>query len=217
VAVPDGPGCAVAVDKDGRRLLDRAYGAAELEHGAPNTPQTLFEAGSAAKQFTAAAVLLLARDGRLSLADDVRRHLPELPDYGRPITVDQLLHHTSGLRDWRYVAAVAGDRLGSHVHDNADALEIAARQRSLNHAPGEAYAYTNTGYSLLAIIVERVTAGRWRPSPGRASSSRWAWGPRAGATTSGGSRRGGRSPMAARARPMCRTCRSRTPTARAGC
>lgn len=154
---PETPGCATAASKNGRLVLNRAYGSADLEHRVPNTPQTRFEAGSASKQVAAAAVLLLVRDGALSLDDDVRKHLPELPDYGAIITVGQLVHHTSGLRDWRYIAGLAGNRLGLHVHTNADALAITARQRSLNHAPGAEYDYTNTGYTLMAIIVERVS------------------------------------------------------------
>lgn len=154
---PETPGCATAASKNGRLVLNRAYGSADLEHGALNTPRTRFEAGSSSKQVAAAAILLLVRDGSLRLQDDVRKHLPELPDYGATITVGQLVHHTSGLRDWRYIAGLAGDRLGLHVHSNDDALAIAARQRSLNHAPGAEYDYTNTGYTLMAVIVERVS------------------------------------------------------------
>jgi CubicO group peptidase (beta-lactamase class C family) len=151
------PGCAVAASKEGRKVVERAYGIADLEHGIPITPATIFEAGSASKQVTAAAILLLAQAGKLALNDDIRKHLPEMPDYGAKITVDQLLHHTSGLRDWRAIRAVGGNMLGSHVHSNADAFQTALRQRGLNHQPGAEYAYTNTGYSLAAIIVERVS------------------------------------------------------------
>ena len=151
------PGCAVGVTREGDPLISRAYGMAELEHGVLNTPQTVFEAGSVSKQLTAAAVVLLAQEGRLSLDDDIRKYIPELPDYGTPITIRHLLNHTSGLRDWGSVAAIGGWPRGSRVHTHDHMLDIASRQRSLNYAPGEHYSYTNTGYNLQAILVERVT------------------------------------------------------------
>ena len=151
------PGCAVGVSGAGGLSISRAYGMAELEHGVPNTPQTVFEAGSVSKQLTAAAVVLLAQEGRLSLDDDIRKYFPELPDYGAPITIRHLLNHTSGLRDWGTVAAVGGWPRGSRVYTHDHMLDIASRQRSLNYAPGEHYSYTNTGYNLQAILVERVS------------------------------------------------------------
>lgn len=151
------PGCAVAVGENGATLLSRAYGMADLEHDVPNTPATIFEAGSVSKQFTATAVLLLAQQGKLSLADDVRKHLPELPEYGKPITLDHLIHHTSGLRDWGGVAAITGWPRGSRIHTHAHVLDIASRQKALNYETGAEYSYTNTGYNLLAVIVERVS------------------------------------------------------------
>jgi Beta-lactamase len=109
------------------------------------------------KQFTAASVLLLAQDGRLSLQDDVRKYIPKLPDYGRPITIAELLGHTSGLRDWGGVEDIAGWPRGDRIYSMADVLHVAARQRALNYTPGAAWSYTNTGYNLLALIVERVS------------------------------------------------------------
>ncbi|HYE57135.1 MAG TPA: serine hydrolase domain-containing protein [Rhodothermales bacterium] len=153
----DGPGCAVGVTRGGAPALARAYGLADLEHDVPNTPATIFEAGSVSKQFTAAAAILLALDGKLSLDADVRTYVPELPDYGTPITVRHLIHHTSGLRDWGVVAALEGWPRGARVHTHAHVLDIARRQRMLNYQPGDFYSYTNTGYNLLAIIVERVS------------------------------------------------------------
>jgi CubicO group peptidase (beta-lactamase class C family) len=151
------PGCAVAVDRTGQPPIARAYGSADLEHGAANQVDTVFEAGSVSKQFTAAAVLLLAQEGRLSLQDDVRKYIPELPDYGHPITLDELLSHTSGLRDWGDVESLGGWPRGDRIYSMADVLHVAARQRALNYAPGSAWSYTNTGYNLLATIVERVS------------------------------------------------------------
>jgi CubicO group peptidase (beta-lactamase class C family) len=150
------PGCAVGVAQDGKTVFDKAYGLADLEHDVPNTADTIFEAGSVSKQFTAAAVLLLARDGKVSLDDQVRKYVPELPDYGKPLTVRHLLTHTSGLRDWGEVEAIAGWPRTSRVYTHAHVLEIVSRQKSLNFEPGTWWSYSNTGYNLAAIIVSRV-------------------------------------------------------------
>jgi CubicO group peptidase (beta-lactamase class C family) len=152
-----GPGCSVGVGVDGKSVLTKAYGMADLEHDVKNTPETIFEAGSVSKQFTAAAVLLLARDGKLSLDDPVRKYVPELPDYGTALTIRHMLNHTSGLRDWGNIAAIAGWPRGSRVHTHAHVLEIVSRQRSLNFPPGSHWSYTNTGYNLAAILVSRVS------------------------------------------------------------
>jgi CubicO group peptidase (beta-lactamase class C family) len=151
------PGCAVGIETDGQPVLERAYGAADLEHGVPNRVDTVFEAGSVTKQFTAASVLLLVQDSRLSLQDSVRKYIPELPEYAAAITVAELLGHTSGLRDWGGVEDIAGWPRGDRVYTMDDVLHIAALQKALNYKPGSAWSYTNTGYNLLAIIVERVS------------------------------------------------------------
>lgn len=153
----ESPGCTVAVAQDGKTLLSRAYGMADLEHDVPITTSTIFEAGSVSKQFTATAAFLLVQQGKLSLADDVRKHVPEMPDYGKPITIAHLIHHTSGLRDWGAVAWVGGWPRGLRMHTHAHMLDIASRQKALNYEPGAEFSYTNTGYNLLAVIVERVT------------------------------------------------------------
>lgn len=151
------PGCAVGVTEDGHAVLSRAYGMADLEHDIRNTPTTIFEAGSVSKQFTAAAVLLLVEDGALSLDDDVRKYVPELPDYGHTITLRHLLTHTSGLRDWGSVAEIAGwgRSVRTHTHDHV--VDILSRQRALNFTPGAEYSYSNSGYNLLAVIVDRTS------------------------------------------------------------
>jgi CubicO group peptidase (beta-lactamase class C family) len=151
------PGCAVAVGRGGSTVLQKAYGMADLEHDVPNTPETIFEAGSVSKQFTAAAVLLLAREGKLSLDDPTRKYVPELPDYGAPLTVRHMLHHTSGLRDWGEVASIAGWPRGSRAHTHAHVLDIVSRQKALNFPTGAQYSYSNTGYNLAAVIVSRVS------------------------------------------------------------
>jgi CubicO group peptidase (beta-lactamase class C family) len=153
----DAPGCAVGVAKNGKTILEKAYGRANLEFDVLNTTSTIFESGSVAKQFTAAAILLLEQDGKLKLTDDIRKYLPEMPDYGDVVTVEMLLNHTSGLRDWGSVAAAAGKPRGARTFSNAEVVEMASRQKSLNYKPGTEYSYTNTGYNLAAEIVARVS------------------------------------------------------------
>jgi CubicO group peptidase (beta-lactamase class C family) len=150
------PGCAVGVASGGRSVLERAYGLADLEHDVRNRPDTIFEAGSVAKQFTAAVVLLLAQEGKLSLDDPVRKYIPEVPDYGEPITIRQMLTHTSGLRDWGSVAGISGWPRTTRVHTHSHVLDIVARQKALNFPPGTRWSYSNTGYNLAVILVSRV-------------------------------------------------------------
>jgi CubicO group peptidase (beta-lactamase class C family) len=148
-AKPAAPGCAVAVSQHGKPVVNRAYGSADLERDVPLSPDSIFDAGSLRKQFVAATVLLLVEEGRLSLSDDVRKHFPELPDYGHKITLDHMLTHTSGLRDWTGLLPLAGG--------DPDALTLTLRQRGLNFAPGEEWAYSNSGYVLLTEIVARTS------------------------------------------------------------
>lgn len=151
------PGCAVGIGRDGILVFERAYGMANLEHGIANAPGTIFEGGSVSKQFAATAIVLLALDGRLSLDDDVRKHVPELPDYGERITLRRLMTHTSGLRDWGSVAQISGWGREQRSHDHDWVLDILSRQRELNFSPGAQYSYSNSGYNLLAIIAARVS------------------------------------------------------------
>jgi len=151
------PGCAVGVGVGGRSVLEKAYGMADLEHDVPNKADTVFEAGSVSKQFTAAAILLLAAEGKLSIDDPVRKYIPELPDYGTPLTIRHMLNHTSGLRDWGSLAGIAGWPRGTRVHTHAHVIEILSRQRALNFTPGTRYSYSNSGYNLNAVIAARVS------------------------------------------------------------
>ncbi len=153
----DSPGCAVGVAQHGLTVLSRAYGMADLEHDIPNTPATIFEGGSVSKQFTAAAIVLLALDGKLSVDDDVRKYVPEVPDYGTTITLRNMMNHTSGLRDWGSVASISGWGRQNRTHTHAHVLDIVSRQSALNFEPGHEYSYSNTGYNLLAIVVGRVS------------------------------------------------------------
>lgn len=150
------PGCAVGASINGATVFSAGYGLADLEHNVPITPETIFEPGSVSKQITAAAVLLLAQQGKLSLDDPVRKYLPEVPDYQPPVTIRQMIHHTSGLRDWGNVAAIGGWPRGSVARTHEDVLDIVSRQQALNSRPGDEYSYTNTGYTLAAILVSRV-------------------------------------------------------------
>jgi len=151
------PGCAVGVGLGGRPVLQKAYGMADLEHDVPNRAETIFEAGSVSKQFTAMAVLLLAAEGKLSIDDPVRKYIPELPDYGTPLLIRHMLTHTSGLRDWGSLTGIAGWPRGTRVHTHAHVIEILSKQRALNFTPGTRYSYSNSGYNLAAVIVARVS------------------------------------------------------------
>lgn len=148
-ASPTAPGCACTVYQNGQLIANRAYGSADLERAVPISTASVFDAGSLRKQFIAAATLLLVEEGRLALTDDIRKYIKELPDYGHKITVDNLLTHTSGIRDWTGMQQLA--------RDNPDALTLAFRQRGLNFVPGEEWGYSNSGYALMKEIVVRVS------------------------------------------------------------
>jgi CubicO group peptidase (beta-lactamase class C family) len=129
---------------------------ASLEHNIPITPDTVFDVASVSKQFTAFAIALLAKRGKLSLDDNVRKYVPELPEFGKPITVRHLVHHTSGLRDYGALLIMTGWRMDNPVN-TADFINIFSKQKGLNFAPGEKFTYSNTNYGLLGMIVERVS------------------------------------------------------------
>lgn len=151
------PGCAVGAAQNGRIVLTRGYGMANLETGTPVTAETIFESGSVAKQFTATAILLLMGDGKLRLDDPVQKYLPELPQYSRPLTIRHLLSHTSGLREWSNLVALDGWPRGTRAHTQDDVLEVIFAQKELNYPVGDHYSYTNSGFLLLVTIVERVS------------------------------------------------------------
>lgn len=153
----DSPGCALTVIKEGKVLYSRGYGRANLEYDAPIHPdKTIFHVASTSKQFTAFAVHLLAREGKLSLDDDVRKYLPELHDFGKKITISHLMHHTSGLRDQWNLLLLGGWRIEDVITEE-DILRTVWRQRDLNFEPGSRWLYCNTGYTLLGQIVKRVS------------------------------------------------------------
>ena len=153
---PRSPGCALGVLRDGALAYGRGYGMADIERHVPITTSTGFDIGSTTKQFTAASLALLVADGKISFDDDVRKYIPELPDYGKTITIDHLLRHTSGLRDYNGLLALAGYSL-EEVTTDSQALAVIARQRRLNFTPGSRHEYSNTGYFLASVIVKRVS------------------------------------------------------------
>jgi CubicO group peptidase (beta-lactamase class C family) len=150
------PGAVVAVSKDGKIVFEKGYGSAELEYKLPITPATVFHIASVSKQFTAFAILLLEKEGRLSINDDIRKYIPEVPDFGKVITLNHLLHHTSGLRDQWELLAMAGWRLDDNI-STAQILRLVSRQKELNFNPGDQMIYCNTGYTLLGEVVARVS------------------------------------------------------------
>jgi CubicO group peptidase (beta-lactamase class C family) len=152
----DAPGCAVAVSDGGRTVFAKGYGMASLEHDVPITPLTAFYAASVSKQFTAFAVAMLAQQGTLSLDDDIRKWIPEVPNFGKTITVRHLIHHTSGLRDYFGLLGMTGWPNDGPVTE-ARFLDLVSRQKALNFDPGSRYLYSNTGYVLLSILVKRVS------------------------------------------------------------
>ena len=151
------PGCAVGVSERGSVVLTRGYGMANLEYGVRIKPETIFESGSVAKQFTSAAIALLAIDGKLSRQDPVRKFVPELPDFGVPITIQHFLNHTSGLRSQWPMLSLAGRPPGLAVHTVDEILELVSGYTELNFKPGDEYLYNNTAFTLLGVIVQRVS------------------------------------------------------------
>jgi CubicO group peptidase (beta-lactamase class C family) len=156
------PGCAVGVYKDGRIVYEHGYGMANLNDDVPITPETVFHVASLSKQFTAASILLLAQQGKLSLDDDVHKYIPELPDFGEGITLRHVMHHTSGLRDQFSLLRLAGWRYSQDLITDDDVMSVLVHQKALNFKPGEQYMYSNTGYTLLAIVVKRVSGVSFR-------------------------------------------------------
>jgi CubicO group peptidase (beta-lactamase class C family) len=150
------PGCALGIERGGEILYQRGYGMANLETGQAITPGSIFHVASISKQFAAASIVLLASRGKLSLDDDIRKYVPEIPNYGTPITIRQLLTHTSGLRDQWVLLRMAGWRQEDLITED-DVLWVVAKQKALNFTPGAEYLYSNTGYTLAGTIVKRVS------------------------------------------------------------
>lgn len=146
----------VLVSKDGKTIFSKSYGLASIEYNIPNTNNTLFNIGSISKQFTAMGIVLLEEQNKLSFDDDIRKHISELPDFGEVITIRHLLHHTSGLRDLHGLLGLAGWRRGD-LETNDDVYRVIKNQKELNFKPEEEFLYSNTGYILLAKIIENTS------------------------------------------------------------
>lgn len=150
------PGAAVAIIKNGSVVYQNTYGSANLEYDLPITKKSVFMTGSVAKQFTAFSIMLLEQEGKLSLDDDIRKYIPEVPDFGHTITLKHLANHTSGFREEAVLAGMMG-WLESDVVTTEQILKVISKQKALNFKPGEQYMYCNTGYTLLAEVVSRVS------------------------------------------------------------
>ena len=159
--LPNHPGGSIAIMKDGKTVFSKAYGLASLEYLTPNSTETLFNIGSNSKQFTAMAIVLLNERNKLSFDDDIRTYIPEFPNFGKTITIQHLLHHTSGLRDLHGLLGLAGWR-NDDVISNNDLNRIIVKQNSLNFKPGEELLYCNTGYMLLVNIIEKITGEKFK-------------------------------------------------------
>lgn len=157
---PDTPGGSIGIMKDGELIYSKAFGAASLEYDIPNTTETLFNTGSVSKQFTAMGIVLLHEQGKLSIDDDIRKYLTDVPDFGHKITIRHLLHHTSGLRSLHALFGIAGWR-DDDSKTNEDLRRIMKYQRDLNFKPGDEYLYCNSGYMFMADIIETVTGEKF--------------------------------------------------------
>jgi len=157
---PNHPGGAIGIMQNGQTTFSKAYGLASLEYLVPNTPGTIFNTGSVSKQFTAMGIVVLHQEGKLSVDDDIRNYLPELPDFGETITIRHMLHHTSGLRSLHAMLELAGWR-GDDSRTNGDLNRFMLNQRDLNFKPGDEYNYCNTGYMLMVNIIEKVTGEKF--------------------------------------------------------
>ncbi len=151
------PGAQLAISRGGQLIYSSIKGMADMEHKVPLTKESVSEAGSVSKQFTAACILLLEQQGKLSINDDIRKYVPELRNYGNTIKIRHLLHHTSGLKDWGSVADIAGWPRTTKTYTNDDALHIMSLQKTLNNKPGDEFIYSNSNYNLMAIIIQRVS------------------------------------------------------------
>lgn len=152
----DGPGGALLISKGNREIYKKAFGYANLEFSVKNTPETVFEAGSVSKQFTATAVLFLVQDRKISLDDDIRKYISALPDYQKKITIKNLITHTSGVKDWRNIVGLSAWPTGAKVWDQPSIMEVICKQSTLNFEPGTEYSYSNSNFTLLVALIEKV-------------------------------------------------------------
>ena len=150
------PGCTVGIVRNDSLIFSKGYGMANLEYDIPNTPATIYHMASVSKQFTAYSIVLLARQGKLQLNDDIHKYLSWFPDLKEKITVRNLLNHTSGIRDQWQLLAISGTRLDDVITQD-HIIKVLSKQQALNFKPGEKYSYSNSGFTMLAEIVKSVT------------------------------------------------------------
>jgi CubicO group peptidase (beta-lactamase class C family) len=156
-----GPGVAAGIVQNGKTIFKKGYGMANLEYDIPITSASIFDIASVSKQFAGLAISTLVQQGKISLSDDIHKYVPEVPDFGQTITINHLVHHTSGLRDWPEGLNVAGWRWNEDFSFD-DIMRMIKHQKDLDFVPGSKYSYSNTGYNLLAVTVERVTGKSFR-------------------------------------------------------
>lgn len=154
---PNAPGFSIGIVENGKLIYCKGIGLSNLETGTKNSGSTIFGIASLAKQLTAACIWSLMKENKISLDDDIRRYIPEFPSYGKPILVRHMLNHTSGIRNYQAIMELAGFDYDTEFHDNQTLLKLACQQKGLNSIPGEKVLYGNTSYTLLAIIIERIT------------------------------------------------------------
>ncbi|MEW5676472.1 serine hydrolase domain-containing protein [Flavobacterium enshiense] len=153
---PNSPGLSIGIVQNNKLIYSKGIGCASLEYNIKNSDSTAFSLASIAKQFTAACLWTLVRDGKISLEDDIRKHLPELPERKQSIKIKHLLNHSSGLSNYHTLMALKGFDYDLEYYDNETVLELACKQKKLNHVPGTKTVYGNTSYTLLALIIERI-------------------------------------------------------------
>jgi len=156
-----GPGVAVGITQNGKTIFKKGYGLANMEYDIPITSASIFDIASVSKQFAGLAISMLVQQGKISLSDDIHKYVPEVPDFGQTITINHLVHHTSGIRDWPEGLNVAGWRWNEDFSFE-DIKRMIKHQKDLDFVPGTKFSYSNTGYNLLAMIVERVTGKSFR-------------------------------------------------------
>jgi CubicO group peptidase (beta-lactamase class C family) len=154
---PNAPGFSIGIIENGKLIYCKGIGLAKIETGTKNSGGIIFGIASIAKQFTAACIWSLIRENRISLDDDIRKYIPEFPSYGKSILVRHMLNHTSGIRNYHAIMELAGFDYVKEFHDNSTILKLACKQKGLNNIPGEKVIYGNTAYTLLAIMIERIT------------------------------------------------------------
>lgn len=154
---PNSPGLSIGIVENGILIYAKGIGLSSIENNTKNNTKTAFSIASIAKQFTASCIWVLVQEKKLSLEDDIRKYVPEIPNYGTPIKIKHLLNHTSGIRNYHAIMDLQGFDYDAEYYNNETVLELAKKQRGLNNKPGEKVLYSNTNYNLLTTIIERIS------------------------------------------------------------